>query len=228
MVGNRERTWCAPSSLAFRGLATATALAAGAVLSAHSAASHIPLLVGMLGLFPLFVAIRVYRARIAALCAAAWGLLLFVQLARWGLIDPTLLTAVIFAAAPACHAAFGSWLTRFVGFSPLVLGVTWFGVEFSLFAAGLPRGLFSGAPEETAILGAISHGLGVFFVGFLAAYVSATLVRAISVVTLPGAPAGVFVRSANHCLTIVAAQVRRVPTQTDRHSIHTRAPPTWP
>jgi len=206
-------------------LATAASLAAGAQLSAYSAAAHVPLVIGIIGLFPLFVAIRVYRTRIASLCAAAWGLLLFVQLVRWGSVEPTLSTALVFVAAPACHAALGAWLTRWVGFSPLVLGVTWFGVEFSLSAAGLPRGLFSGAPEETAILGAIAHGLGVVFVGFLAAYVSATLVCAIGVVTLAGAPARVFGRAAGNHVTASVSQIIGFAQDPDRRVRQPRAPP---
>ncbi len=225
MVGNRERAARARLVRALRGLATVASLAAGAKLSAYSASAQVPLLIGILGFFPLFVAIRVHRAPIASLCGTVWGLLLFLQLSAWGSVDRTVSTALIFAAAPACHAALGSLLTRWVGFSPLVLGVTWFGVEFALSAAGLPRGLFAGVPEETAILGAIAHGLGVVFVGFLAAYVSATLVCAISVVQFPGAPARVFVRAIADGEAIQVPQTLRCVPSFIVHSSQCRAPP---
>lgn len=162
----------------------AACVAAGAELSALSATSHLSLPIGMLGLFPLFVAIRVFGPLAATATGLSWGLLLFARLASWGMVEPTVAVATVFGAAPAIHAALGVSLTRWIGYSPLAISVLWFGVELAHAAVGLPKGLFAGAPQHAPILAGIANGLGIVFIGFGAAYVAAVLVSAISTVGL--------------------------------------------
>ncbi len=170
-------------------------LVAGAYLMAVATASPNCSWLGWFTLFPLFVAIRVQRPLGAMLSGAVWGLCLYLflptgggvlamgapGLGTWGMDwssaggSPALLTTV-----PAIYALLGAALTRWIGFSPFVLGVGWMGVELALAPLGLRYGLLAGAQADAWFFPAVGHLLGYVFVAFLAAYVSALIVAVLT------------------------------------------------
>jgi len=142
--------------------------------------------VAWLSLLPLFFAIRQLRPIRASACGAIWGISLLgfsVAIGRWeNPLDvwSMLLTAVI----PAVYALAASALTRWIGFSPFVLGVGWMGVEFALAPLGLHFGLLASTQGDAAVMDYIGRALGYVLVGFLVAYVNAALVAVLARVCL--------------------------------------------
>jgi len=87
---------------------------------------------------------------------------------------------LLLTAAPAVYACLGSRLTRWIGYSPFVLGVGWMGVELVLGRAGVSSGLWLGVQSDVAVLHWIIGALGYVFAAFLVAYVAALLVSVLS------------------------------------------------
>ena len=87
---------------------------------------------------------------------------------------------LLFTVVPALSGLLGAALTRWIGFSPFVLGVGWMGVELALAPLGLRYGVLGATQTDAWFFPAVGHLLGYVFVAFLAAYVSALLVTVLT------------------------------------------------
>lgn len=76
------------------------------------------------------------------------------------------------------YCLLGALLTRWIGYSPFVLGVAWMGVELALVPIGLNQGLLGWAESDADLLHLLARGLGYVVVAFVVAYVNASLVSA--------------------------------------------------
>ncbi|UCE61324.1 MAG: hypothetical protein JSU63_06165 [Phycisphaerales bacterium] len=141
---------------------------------------------GWLSLLPLFVAIRVSLPRTAFLCGGLWGACLW----AFSLADNSLAsfaTPASFAlltTVPAIYAYLGAWLTRWIGYSPFVLGFGWMGVELAFAPVGLDRGLLGVLGGDGTVVSWIGNSFGYVLVAFLVALVNASLVSILSGVRL--------------------------------------------
>ncbi len=134
------------------------------------------------GLLPLFVAIRVLRPGRAMLAGALWGFTLYVFSAAvfdTGVSD-ALSSFALLAAIPAIYAYLAAKLTRWIGFSPFVLGVTWMGMELAFEPLGLHNGLLAGTQADGTLIHWIGGALGYVLVAFVVALVNAALVSVLS------------------------------------------------
>ncbi len=183
-------------SLAPSGVKAATlalSLIASALLVALSLASpdHVWLRWSAFGgLLPLFVAIRVLRPGLAMLAGALWGFALYAFSAavfNTGVSD-ALSSFALLTAIPAIYAYLAAKLTRWIGFSPFVLGVTWMGVELAFEPLGLHNGLLAGTQGGGTLIHWVGGALGYVLVAFVVALVNAALVSVLSRVrvNLPG------------------------------------------
>lgn len=162
--------------------AAAGAALVGSAYSFSLVASTDYALLGCLTLLPLFAAIRVCRPLGAGLAGAVWGLSLYAfSVAGIGrAIEPSALSLALLTGVPAVYACLGACLTRWIGFSPLVLGVSWMGIELALTAMGLQGGLLVGAFTAGTSLNWASQAFGYVVTAFLVAYFSALLLDALS------------------------------------------------
>ena len=181
--------------------------------------------VGWLGLFPLFVAVRVERPVFAMGAGGLWGTALWLFLAGLGAEGAGGLAALILLAlAPAAYGFAGSWLTRRVGFSPFVLGVGWVGVELALHPLGFRYGILASTQGEGWLLQVFGHVFGYLLVSFGVAFCTAWLVAVVlqlatSLVAERPVPAGgaCCVIRLRDCLAYLCKQIE--------HSLQPRAPP---
>jgi len=143
---------------------------------------------GFLALLPLFAAVRVLSPWRALGLGALWGAALFVfgtyPIGGLRLFSPTLGNLCVLSTAVGGYAFVGAALTRWIGFSPFVLGVGWMGVELALAPLGLHSGLLAGTQDHTALMDYIGRALGYVLVAFLVAYVNAALVAVFARVRL--------------------------------------------
>ncbi len=132
---------------------------------------------GWVTLLPLFLAIRVLRPIPATLAGMFWGVSFFAISAAGGqtAISPTLGTLALLGVIPGLYAGFGSYATRRVGFSPLLLGLGWVAVEFALHPLALQNGLLAGTQADGLFVRVIGNLAGYVLVAFLVAYVTASL-----------------------------------------------------
>jgi hypothetical protein len=103
------------------------------------------------GLLPLFLAIRVLSPAVAALAGMLWGGCFYLFLAV-GVVTGLSVTSYSFALLAIVlmlYAYFGVILTRWVGFSPILLAMGWFLVEIALTPLGLNQGLLAGTQGTT-------------------------------------------------------------------------------
>jgi len=142
----------------------AVSLVASAYLMAFVAMAGGRPWVSWYALLPLFVAIRVCRPSAALMAGAFWGGCLYT-----------------FASSIGTS---GARLTRWIGFSPFVLGVGWVGVEFALAPLGLNAGLLGVSESETSLLHWAATALGYVHVALIAALVNAYLVSILSCVRI--------------------------------------------
>ncbi len=215
--GSADRT-----QRAVKTAALGVSLVIGAYLLVLALASAEHSWLGWFTLFPLFCAIRVQRPVGAMVSGALWGLSLYLFLptpfestvasagySTWihtsvlGLTPPL----VLLTAIPAVYSFLASWLTRRVGFSPFVLGVSWMGVEFALASLGLRHALLAGTQGNSWFLHVLAQLLGYVFVAFLAAYVIASVVSALSDIRL-GIPRQGYVTTSGDGATPLAPQMR--------------------
>ncbi|MCK4342806.1 MAG: hypothetical protein KAY37_13895 [Phycisphaerae bacterium] len=169
---------------------TGAALAGTLILSAFVTAVALAVpnhpWVAWISLLPLFTAVRVLRPPLAMLYGALWGVCLFLFAARIGpAVAPTPYALVLLALVPAAYAGFGAWLTRRIGFSPLMLGLGWILVEVALKPLGLRQGLLAGTQTENTYLHWIARGLGYVFVAALVAGGNAALLELLTWARLP-------------------------------------------
>jgi len=137
---------------------------------------------GWLTLLPLFLSMRILRPAGAAIAGAFWGLSFFAFSLAGGhsAITPTLGSALLLGVIPGLYAGFGSYVTRRVGFSPLLLGIGWVGVEFALHPLAIPHGLLAGTQGDGLFVRVIGNVAGYVLVAFLVAYVTASLLSVLS------------------------------------------------
>jgi len=91
----------------------------------------------------------------------------------------TLLTLI-----PALYTSLGAALTRWIGFSPLVLGVGWMAVELAFEPLGLHEGLLGSTRGDWTLIDWIARAFGYILVAFLVAYVNACLLSALARIPL--------------------------------------------
>ena len=137
---------------------------------------------GLLTLLPLFLAIRVCRPTGAALGGALWGFSLyaFSVTGSGHSIDASVSSLALLTAVPGVYAYFSARLVRWIGFNPLVLGMSWMGVELALEPLGLRTGLLAGTQGDGALMHWIGNALGYVLVAFSVAFVSAVIVSILS------------------------------------------------
>ena len=115
------------------------------------------------------------------LSGALWGATVYVSLsthnvlAASGLVPLGLLTCI-----PGVYAFLGAYLTRRLGFSPFVLGVGWMGAELALGPLGVHGGLLAAASGHGGLADVVADLFGYVIVGFLVAFLSASLVGIVS------------------------------------------------
>ena len=164
------------------------ALGASLVLSAYgiacAARGDLPLWVGWVALVPVFVAVRALRPILAMLCGALWGASLFVFNGGGSEPGNPIVVGLLLTVVPAAYAYLAACVTRWIGFSPFVLGVGWMGVELALAPVGLHNGLLSATQGDTALMDYIGRALGYVLVAFHVAYVNAALVAVFARVRL--------------------------------------------
>ena len=139
-------------------------------------------------LLPLFVVIWACRPLVALLAGAFWGVSLYVFSVS-GLnpaLSPGVVALLLLAGVPAVYAGLGARLTRWMGFSPFVLGVGWIAVELVLQPLGLREGVLGGTHGDGTLMGYVAQALGYVHVAFIVALVNALLVSG-----LAGVPAAV-------------------------------------
>lgn len=179
-----------------KGLALGLLLVPSALLTAVAVGSTDYSWLAWFGLLPLFLAIRVLRPAVAALAGALWGGCFYLFLVA-GAVSGLSLTPHSFALLAIVlmlYAYFGVLLTRWVGFSPMLLALGWILVELTLKPLGLRQGLLAGTQSADGFLHRISCLLGYAFVALLVVGVNAWLVLLLSSArlrpVLPSLPAG--------------------------------------
>ena len=146
----------------------------------HSSPDHAWL--GWVALLPLFQSIRVFSPAKAMVVGASWGFCLFLAL----LTVPTTGNIATFGSfallvtVPALYGFLAARVTRRIGFSPLLLGLGWIGLELALLPLGLHNGLLAGTQGNGAIISWVGAFAGTVVVAFIVAYVNAALFATLS------------------------------------------------
>ena len=179
-----------------KGSALGVLLVPSALLTAVAAGSADYSWFAWFGLLPLFLAIRVLSPAAAALAGALWGgcFYLFLVVGAVPGLSVTPHSFALLAIVLMLYTYFGVLLTRWVGFSPMLLALGWILVELTLKPLGLRQGLLAGTQSANGFLHWISCLLGYAFVALLVAGVNAWLVLLISSArlrpVLPSLPVG--------------------------------------
>jgi apolipoprotein N-acyltransferase len=162
--------------------ALAVALILGAYATSVGGASAESSWLVWFSLVPLFLVIRRWRPRAAAIAGLLWGASLYALSFAHpeSTVCPGIATFLLLVTVPAAYMYLGAWLTRRVGFNPFVLGVAWMGVELALGPAGLRIGLLAGAAGEGTLLGWVGKAFGYVLIAFLIAVLNASLVSVLS------------------------------------------------
>lgn len=144
---------------------------------------------GWFTLIPLFLSIRMLTPLKATAAGALWGLsfFFFSALGPDAPIALTARSALLLTAIPALYARLGVHLTRRSGFSPLLLGLGWVGVEFALGSLSLHHGLLAGTLGNGLVIRTLGNLAGYALVAFLVAYVNASLLEMLTTVCVPRA-----------------------------------------
>ena len=165
-----------------KAFAVAASLVASVIVMALALGSPEYSYLSWLTLLPLFFAIRLCSPLVGAGCGALWGFTLYLS-AVAGLVpgmEPDLASAGLLTVIPGIYAFLGAGLTRWMGFSPFVLGVSWMGVELALEPLGLRNGLLATTQGGTTLMHWVGNALGYVLVAFVVAYVNAALLSALS------------------------------------------------
>ena len=179
-----------------KGLTLGLLLVPSALLTAVSAGSSDYSWFAWFGLLPLFFAIRIFSPAVAALAGAFWGGCFYLFLVAGALpgISLTPHSFGLLAIVLMLYAYLGGLLTRWIGFSPMLLALGWIVVELTLKPLGLRQGLLAGTRSTNGFLHWISCLLGYAFVASLVVGVNAWLVLLLSGARLrlppPTMPAG--------------------------------------
>jgi len=185
-----------PAWRVVKGLALGVLLVPSALLTAVAVGSADYSWFAWFGLLPLFFAIRVLNPVVAALAGAFWGGCFHLFLVTYAVpgLSLTSQSFVLLTIVLMLYAYFGGLLTRWVGFSPMLLALGWIVVELTLKPLGLRQGLLAGTQSTNGFLHWISCLLGYAFVALIVAGINAWLVMLISSARLrlppPTIPAG--------------------------------------
>lgn len=173
---------------AVRSWALGLSLVGSAYLMAVAVSSTDHAWLGWLSLSPLLLSIRYASPLRALACGLLWGsaLWLFAVLLGGGeVVGPGIWSLALLAGVPGAYAFFGSLLTRSrVGFSPLLLGMAWVGVEYALSPLSLRFGLLSGTFAQGSFLHILAGMLGYGCIAFVIAYANGLLLSLLSEVRI--------------------------------------------
>ena len=169
------------------------ALVASAYLMSTALDSSYGWALGWILLLPLFVAIRMVSPLAALGAGALWGssVCVFTYAAGSVPLAGTAGTFWLLSLVPGLYALFGSLLTRRVGFSPLLLGLGWVGVELALQPLGLRQGLLAATQGDGLLIQAVGYLAGYALIAFAVAYLNAALLAVLSHVCRGGAGSAV-------------------------------------
>lgn len=178
---NQHRVSRRNTSAVNRALLTVS-LVVGALMMTAAIESPAHAWLGWLALVPLFLVIRRSRPTVAALGGTLWGLTIFAFSVNQPtpVITPTIQSLVSLTAIPAIYTGLGASITRWIGFNPFILGLTWVGVELGLAPMGLPMGMLAGAPGDGTLVQWLGNAFGYVIIAFLVASAGATFVSVVS------------------------------------------------
>ena len=164
------------------------ALVVSAFLMALAISSPTGRWLGWFTLLPLFFSIRVLSPVQAGLAGSVWGLAFAVFSATGpdAQIAFTLRSVIPLTLVPGLYAGLGAFLTRRSGFSPLILGLGWVGVELTLRPLALHHGLLASTQGNGLFIRTLGSVAGYVLVAFLVAYVNASLLEMLTVVCVAG------------------------------------------
>jgi hypothetical protein len=168
------------------GAATTVMIASGAILAALAPHSHHPMLIAAAGLVPLFILARIGRVGVALVGGALWGVSVATTMAALAAYTPAVEQSaatelassnlLVMVMAPALFASFGAWLTRRFGFSPFVLGVTWYAIECGSAALGQTITAREYLVLEGVWYHSVATALGYTFLALLISWLTGTVV----------------------------------------------------
>ena len=173
-----------------KGVTLALALILSAYLMAVAVGSSGHPCLAWTSLIPLFFAIRLLRPSVALGCGILWGagFFGFSTTAVPTEVPATWAALALLSLVPGIYAYLGAWLSRRLGFNPVVLGVAWMGVELAMQPLGLRAGLLGGVQEHATLLERVGSVLGYVLVAFFIALVNASLVSVLSAARLSNPP----------------------------------------
>ena len=204
-------------------------LVISACLMSRSMAGECPPWVGWISLAPLLLSIRCLAPLWSALCGAAWGasLILFSALGDGGVFPLTLTSIALLVSVPALYTFCGALLTRSrIGFSPLVLGAGWVGVEYALSPLALRYGLLAGGGAGVGVLQAYTNVLGFGFVAFLVAFANGLLLAVLAKVPAK-VPGPLFAPGSTDLGARILPEVVLCISHRGAAAARPRAPPVW-
>lgn len=177
-------------------------------------------------LLPLFFSIRVLSPRRAMAAGVFWGLGLFVfsAFSQNGFVEATARSLALLTLIPGVYSLVLAAITRRVGFSPLLLGLGWVGVELALRPLALHHGLLAGTQGDGLFIHTLGQLAGFVLVAFVVAYVNASMLSMLRDVCVTGEPTRFAARSTSR-------YAWRHPTESTSFLIHIplltrpRAPP---
>lgn len=139
---------------------------------------------GWVTLLPLLLSLRLLLPSTAFVAGGFWGLCVgfFLEFESVASGTPWLGNFLAQCFIPAFYCSLGSYVTRRVGFSPLLLALGWVGVELLLDPLTGQRGLLTGTQEDGIVIRTVGHVAGWTVVAFLLAYVNASLVEILTAV----------------------------------------------
>jgi apolipoprotein N-acyltransferase len=150
---------------------------ASALLMVLAAGTESQYWLAWIGLLPLFFLIRILPPVWAALSGTVWGISIYLlSIAGLGYdLTPSPLFLSMMALIPGLFALLCSWLTRKLGFNPMILAFGWILLEVSLRPLGLEHGLLTGMHGEGTHLHWMCRIFGCLSGAFVIACTNATI-----------------------------------------------------
>jgi hypothetical protein len=137
-----------------------------------------------IAVLPLLAAMYALRPGPAALCGAAWGLSLGLaaEAAASFASASTILFFFLKVILPAGYALLGCLTTRWIGFSPFVLGVGWMLLELTFTALDARGGLIAGGVAGDLVPRLVGDVFGSVVVAFLAVLINGLVIELVRTV----------------------------------------------
>jgi len=204
-------------------------LVLSALLMAIAIGSQSHAWLGWLSLLPLMLAIRYLSPLRAMACGSVWGgsLCVFAIFVIPTNVPATIGSFALLSTVPAIYALLGAALTRSrVGFSPLLLGMAWIGVEYALTPLSLRFGLLAGAFAKAGYAHVVAGLLGYGFVAFVVMFANGLLLSLLieARVRIPGP---LYVQVASDPEAWILSIVLLPCSLSGRETAQPRAPPSW-